>query len=301
MQEFIELFRFQLSALFNEKRGWQLPLPVLIAAITVGITRLAILSLRVRWLPPVGEDSGPRCCVIVLSYKRPANIDLIVRSALKCRFVDKVVVSNNNPDHRARSLTRATSDRLVLIDQERPTRQGIRFALAAQHDSSFYIAIDDDVFLSPRQLARLFSVLVADPSVPHGIGGEVKKTHAQQGLPPREYDFLTGINGDREVDHLTRVYAFTKEHLRTALGLFEELGMGDLAGVGNGEDIVLSFSGRSKPRSHRVGKVAQCASFACEGIATFTSYTGFFAERVRLHDRLLAIRGGAFGSAVGAT
>lgn len=297
MRDFLQLARFQLRALFHEKRGWRLPLPLLIAAVIVGVGRLALLSIRVRWLPAVSERGGPRCCVIVLSYRRPANIDLVVRSALKCRFVSKVVVSNNNPDHRARHLTSAESERLVLIDQERPTRQGIRFTLAAAHDSEFYIAVDDDVFLSPKQLERLFTLLVADPSVPHGIGGEARKTPAEQELPPSGYGFLTGVSGDREVDHLTRVYAFTREHLTTALGLFEQLGMGDLTRVGNGEDIVLSFSGRSRPRIHRVGKVAQCASFACEGIATFTSYAGFFAERAQLHDRLLELRGRAFAPA----
>jgi MFS transporter, DHA3 family, macrolide efflux protein len=290
-RDFLQLVRFQLRALFHEKRGWRLPLPLLIVAVVVGIGRLVLLSVRARWLPAVGERGGPRCCVVVLNYRRPANIDLIVRSALKCRFVDKVVVSNNNPDHRARDLTSAQSERLVLIDQQRPTRQGIRFALAAAHDSEFYIAIDDDVFLSPKQLERLFMFLVADPSVPHGIGGEVRKTRSERDLPPRDYGFVTGVNGDREVDHLTRVYAFTREHLGIALGLFEQLGMEDLARVGNGEDIVLSFSGRSRPRIHRVGTVAQCASFACEGIATFTSYADFFAERAQLHDRLLALRG----------
>jgi MFS transporter, DHA3 family, macrolide efflux protein len=293
MRGFLQLVRFQLRALFHAKRGWRLPLPLLIAAVVVGIARLALLSVRARWLPAVGERGGPRCCVVVLSYRRPANIDLIVRSALKCRFVDKVVVSNNNPDHRARQLTSAQSARLVLIDQQRLTRQGIRFALAAAHDSELYIAIDDDVFLSPKQLERLFTFLVADPSVPHGIGGEARKTCAEQDLPPRGYGFVTGVNGDREVDHLTRVYAFTREHLGTALGLFAQLGMQDLARVGNGEDIVLSFSGRSRPRIHRVGKVAQCASFACEGIATFTSHADFFAERAQIHDRLLALRGRA--------
>ncbi|MBC8073384.1 MAG: MFS transporter, partial [Deltaproteobacteria bacterium] len=291
MRNFLRLTRFQLRALFHEKRGWRLPLPLLIAAVVVGIGRLALLSIRARWLPAIGDRRGPRCCVVVLNYKRPANIHLIVRSALKCRFVDKVVVSNNNPDYRARQLTSAESERLVLIDQPRQTRQGIRFALAAAHDSELYIAIDDDVFLSPRQLERLFTFLVADPSVPHGIGGEARKTCSEQDLPPRGYGFVTGVNGDREVDHLTRVYAFTREHLGTALGLFEQLGMADLAQVGNGEDIVLSFSGRSRPRIHRVGQVAQCASFACEGIATFTSHANFFAERAQIHDRLLALRG----------
>jgi len=290
MRDFLQLVRFQLRALFHEKRGWRLPLPFLIAAVVVGIGRLALLSLRARWLPAIGARRGPRCCVVVLSYRRPANIDLIVRNALKCRSVDKVVVSNNNPDHRARQLTSVRSARLVLIDQQRPTRQGIRFALAAAHDSEFYIAIDDDVFLSPKQLERLFRFLVADPSVPHGIGGEARKTCSEQDLPPRDYGFVTGVNGDREVDHLTRVYAFTREHLATALGLFEQLGMADLARVGNGEDIVLSFSGRSRPRIHRGGSVAQCASFACEGIATFTSHADFFAERAQIHDRLLALR-----------
>jgi len=40
-------------------------------------------------------------------------------------------------------------------------------------NDDFFICIDDDVFPSPWQLRRLFASLVADPSVPRGLGGHI--------------------------------------------------------------------------------------------------------------------------------
>ena len=77
-------------------------------------------------------DSPERCRVVVISYKRPANIPWVVRSFLRCDFVERVVVSNNNPEIDLRSYLGTRDPRVELVEQAVPTRQGIRFTLAAE-------------------------------------------------------------------------------------------------------------------------------------------------------------------------
>ena len=46
------------------------------------------------------ELRGPalRPDVIILSYSRPQNIQTIVEGVLRCGFLERIIVSNNNPD-----------------------------------------------------------------------------------------------------------------------------------------------------------------------------------------------------------
>ena len=92
------------------------------------------------------------------------------------------------------------------------------------------------------------------------------------------------------MDHLTRVYAYTAQHVLRAKRLAEALGYSSLLEVGNGEDILLSFSGESCPVAHPIGSVLQCASSALFDVATWTSGgEEFFVHRDQLHERLSAL------------
>lgn len=229
---------------------------------------------------------GPeRCCIVLLSYRRPANIPLLVESFLRCDFVGHVVVSNNNPEVDLSGPLAAFNDpRLELIQQTKATKQGIRFELAQRHAGRFeyFFSPDDDRFLLPSQLRQLFAALVAEPEVPHGIEGEVRAVRGDWD----DYPFRVGAVDDGRADHLTGYYAFTRLHLRRALETFESLGWKELDKVGNGEDIVLSFAGDGRPRIHDLGKILECESWSLAGVATWQTHEGFFEQRKDLHDRL---------------
>jgi hypothetical protein len=234
--------------------------------------------------------TGPQCTAVVLSYSRPANINWIVESLLACDFVSRVVVSNNNPEYDINDWIRRRDPRVFLLNQARPTKQGIRFALARSVDSPYYFLIDDDVFLYPSQLGVLFEHLVADPAVPHGLFGE-RRAEANERHPPN-YPFRIAVRRqEAEVDHITQVYALSHEVLRDAFVLLRHLEIDALEEFANGEDIVLSFAGKRKPRIHDVGRILQCRSMALRGIATFVSTDKFFEERTRLHETLARYRG----------
>src|SRR5213595_802586 len=103
----------------------------------------ATTSKSPRAIPSSHPINGTQLKLILLSYARPANVDLLVR--LCCiDSVDRIVVSNNNPRYRVRDIVRVRDPRLVLIDQEDHVKPGIRFVLARDEPSDLYITIDDD-------------------------------------------------------------------------------------------------------------------------------------------------------------
>ncbi len=239
--------------------------------------------LAVTFGPRRRAPGSERCTVVLLSYRRPQNVEWLVRAFLKCGFVSRVIISNNNPDVDLRRCLRLGDPRIELIQQPVRTRQGMRFSLAAERgdEASYFISPDDDIFLYPRQLEILFRGLVAEPAVPHGIRGEVRRKVTSLAV----YPFDPTATGDGAVEHLTGYYAFTAAQARRCVELYGELGWHDPNAVGNGEDIVLSFTGEGRPRIHEIGGFLQCSSWQT-GVATWRSYGNFFEERVRLHGRL---------------
>lgn len=235
----------------------------------------------------LGLERPETCCVVLLSYRRPANLDVLLHSVLRCEFVERVIVCNNNPEVRLAGLLTAEDPRVTLLEQPRPTRQGIRLRLAAESGARFILSIDDDLFLTPEQLGLLFWRLVEAPRVPHGLSGEVARAPEAGTKYPYDIDVS---RRSQEVDHLTRVYGFTDAHAREALGLAGELGLPPPEALGNGEDLLLSFAGEGRPRIHDVGPLLQCMSWNRPGIATCRTLPDFFAERVALHQRLRELR-----------
>jgi hypothetical protein len=248
--------------------------------------------LRGRLGGSVPAPSEARCTVILLAFKRPANLDPILRSVLKCDAVEKVIVHNNAEAALAPWIT-VRDPRIVLLEQPKPVPHGIRLALALGGEGRYFLSIDDDVFLYPEQIAALFAALVRDPGVPHGLDGEIRWEALGLKAESRRYPFkIAHSRRECEVDHLTRVYAFTRAHVERANQLARELGFASLQAVGNGEDILLSFSGTGRPRIHDTGAILGCLSHAEEGVATWTSGgEAFFEYRAELHRKLAGLRG----------
>ncbi|MDX1998278.1 MAG: glycosyltransferase family A protein [Thermoanaerobaculia bacterium] len=291
---YLRFLWFQCRILFSRSngRGESRLRHTLLAVVLVPVTLVRhtawILRLRfgpTRTMPPDTPPLG----VVLLSYKRPANVEWLVRSYLRCSFVGKVIVSNNHPEIDLERLAPSLADpRVELIRQPEPTKQGVRFPLALERagDLGYFLSPDDDCFLYPHQIERLYRHLLAAPEVPHGISGEVRQPVKDM----THYPFAIGVRGEREVDHLTELYLFSREHVLTTLEIYRQLGWHEASRVGNGEDIALSFSGPGRPRIHRYGRRLRCNSAWAEGIATWSSHQNFFAERVMIHAKLRKLR-----------
>jgi len=248
--------------------------------------------LKWRWHISTNNSVGTlphKLTVILLSFKRVRNIQLIVQGLLKLPFVETIIVSNNNPEYRIEQWIHFKDPRVRLINQPKPTPPGIRFELARGESGKYFLTIDDDVFLYSHQLTTLAKALMDDSLSPCGIQGE-NREFGTQNNGQRSEGWHSGISGfDGRVDVINRVYAFTREHLDEMYQLAARLNI-EVGALANGEDLLLSFSGYSKPRLIKVGRILGCLSENREGIATWTSRAGFFAERRGLYDKLLAAK-----------
>ena len=236
--------------------------------------------------PRVAALGPQRLTVILLSYRRVGNMEPLVRSLLRADFVDRILLSNNNPEYRIADWVSVRDERLHCMDQPVRRPAGLRFELARHEPGEYFVAIDDDTFASAEQLRLLFSALLSEPTMPHGFQGEC---YEGKGVPSRFMGWRVGLRGRRQVDVLNRLYVFTREHVRELFRLASllKLEVGDLR---NGEDLLLSFSGNTRPWLEDVGPVGECLSAHRKGMATWRTHDHFFRERWELLMRLRALK-----------
>lgn len=246
-------------------------------------TRFLRWQYNARFGPRVALEGPQKLTVILLSWKRVRNMQPIVRSLLRADFIDRIIVSNNNPEYRIRDLIQLRDDRLQLIDQPGPRTAGIRFELAKNEPGEYFLSIDDDTFLSPEQIKKIFSELISHPRCPHGCQGEIYVGPSK----PRHPSWKLGLRRfEGQVDVINCVYAFTREHLTEMYRLAQQLQL-DVGALANGEDVLLSASGEERPMVHDVGAWAECLSAHRKGVSTWRTRKNFFHERAEL---LLALR-----------
>jgi len=239
--------------------------------------------------PIVGRDikQNEKLTVIILNHKRPENVSLIAQLILQSGFVGKLIISNNSQDYPIENYIKIKDPRLTLINQEKPSGVGIRFVLAQQFPSAYYICIDDDIFLHPTQLQWIYSNLRQFPEHTHGIYG-AKITSDKD--PKNAWPFIFQTNKTITIDILNGLFSFTQEHLDEYFRLCSLLGISDHKSIMNGEDIILSFSGIKKPLIHHIGPIWECTSAASPGIALHATRPNFYAERWRIFSKLKQIK-----------
>lgn len=225
-----------------------------------------------------------RLSVVLPSYARPRNIDLILSAAVGCDFVAEIIVSNNDPSAPLARMIRVRDPRIRIVEQPRRTPASVRFDLSRDAAEPWILAIDDDVFPSSRQMLELFRRLVAAPHAVHGYGGEV------WGDPPAAatYRAVRRPRGTVAVDTLMWAFAYTRDHVETYFDMLSRLGI-DNAELKSSEDVPLSFAGRGPALIHGVGRLCRCPSESEPGIATWKR-PGFFEHRRELVARCRALQ-----------
>jgi hypothetical protein len=226
---------------------------------------------------------APFVTFILLSFARPQNMQRIVDTLLKAESCRRIIVSNNQPATNIQDHLKCTDDRVEIFQQDTVCGPINRYHIARNCPGDYFVSIDDDVFLTPTQIDRLVEELVADPSRPHGVWGQL--LHA-------DHDNLSLVSGvhrvNREVNVLNCVYAFTSVQVRRCFELLDMLGLQDLREIGPGDDIFISMSGGRTPLCHDVGPITLCHSYDLKGVARFRS-NNFGARRLRLWRRLQTV------------
>lgn len=210
---------------------------------------------------------------ILLSYKRPKNIQKICETILSINEVDKLILSNNNPKIDLKSYVNIQDSRFEFINQKEDSGCIKRYEIAYLEDSNYFFCIDDDLFFDKRQIELLMAKLVFDPARPHGFWGQ-HFTKSNEDIT-----FRSEINRDTLVDILNRAYFFTKAHVIELFNLIK-LSKTNIADIGPCDDIFLSFSGSIRPAIHYIEKFEDCPSSNEIGIALWREHD--FQDRRRL-------------------
>jgi hypothetical protein len=232
--------------------------------------RLLHWRLRCRFLPSVGLDT-PKSTAIILSYKRPFNVDGIVRSLLKCEFIEQIIVSNNNPELDLKPFIRVQSERLTLLQQNERRGCAYRFQIAQEVDSEHFICVDDDLFFHPETFHRLHMRHCSFPDAPTGILGFDVDWSAQKKSQGTQLIRKRNINAS--VDVLNRIYLFNHEQLSRFWSNRDALVNADVSFLDQidlVDDIILSSTGNCKARVWQVGDYIPCPT----GMATAISMHG---------------------------
>jgi hypothetical protein len=249
---------------------------------------MARLWWTLQRTPSVVPARGPSCTVVLASFRRMANLTPIVRSVLRLGCVARVLVTNNNPAVKLGRRLRLRDPRLEVVEQPVARPPGIRFDLALEQPGERFLVLDDDLFLAPHALALLLAALERDPSVVHGVQGEIFDPVGRRCAPAVRYV-------DQRVHVLNRVYCFTKAHLVEYHRLAADLAERGFGSVGLWDDVLLSAAGDGHAQVHRVGFWPDCPSGIDRKTAVFLSGDGFRAERMRVFDALAESKPG-FGT-----
>ncbi len=227
---------------------------------------------RFGWQVPLNREGA---LTVLVAYYHPARTRYCaaqVRSLLKCAFIERVIISNHNPLVRLELPARLRDKRITMIQASEKRGCGHRWHVAAAFNPRYLLVIDDDVFLFPEQIARLFGHLLDAPERPHGMAG-------MRRLPDGRLEYHCQKNLD--VDFLCEAYAVTLGHLQRYLKLEDRLRQNgvSLASVdGYADFAVVSHTGTRRPAIHDLGHIFRCPSFKTPGIAVHR--TSGFEEAV---------------------
>jgi hypothetical protein len=222
--------------------------------------------------------------VIILNYKRPQNIGAIASAAREALPDAPVFIldQGEREDFRERGDIPWGE---VWVQRARVNRgAGSRVPLACRLPFDFYVAIDDDVFLTAEQIRRLAELVRAQPDRAHGVWGERLELH--QGA----IKFRTSITGiDEALSNLNEVYAFSRGQAAAAIQLAARLGFPSWEDVKVGNDILLSCASPHPPLCHDLGAIRHCPTSNEPGIAVWRS-EGFRERRAEIYRKLIAAR-----------
>ena len=221
-------------------------------------------------------------CAIVLSYKRPQNIERLVLPYIASTLIDRIVISNNNPDLDLLGWLGSVRDvpKVDLVQQPRRSLPGKRFEIALTEPFDTFLCPDDDLFLTTAQIDALLGALRHEPNRVHGVYGEIHS------FVNGSMQLGGGIHGiECELDILNRCYAFTRDHLLQMSALARELGYQSVGDTLFVDDMLLSYCGDGPPICHDLGPLDSCETSETPGIATFRE-SGFDQARMALWLRL---------------
>jgi len=229
---------------------------------------LFFLKLRCRFGADIAVAGNQRCTVVVASFLRPKNIQTIISSLVKCRFVSDIVVSNHNPDIVMADFIESDDERITILNSARHEPCGYRFKVAGDLHGEYFMILDDDIFMFPEQIRKLFIHLLDDPAVPHGFHGT---RYGSAGHDDGNDEIQHVARREAYVDVLHQGYAVTRSQIAHMLQIAEAANRSgqfpDENPVDFADDLMISMSGKAQPRVHNLAPIITCPTSLQEDVA----------------------------------
>lgn len=210
------------------------------------------------------ELGTSKSLTVLITYYNPVRMKHVnhqVRNLLKCNFVERIVISNHNPQVKLDDFVTVRNERLVLIDQSVRRGCGYRWLVADQFSPEYLIVMDDDILLFPWQVRKLFASLLAESDIPHGFAGMVQQINGS-------LDYYQKVN--QSVDYLCEIYAITGKMLKQYILLKDQIQTTpELAKSieSTADFVIVSQTGSLKPKIHQAGHLLRCPTFNQAGVA----------------------------------
>lgn len=244
---------------------------------------LHLLHLRCKYGPNLTVEGNEKLTVVVASFARPENLQIIIDALVKCLFIDTIVVTNHNPDVKMEDYVRAPCGRVNILNS--PTRRppGYRFEVAVRSSGQYFVILDDDIFMFPEQLRWLFQYLMDNPSVPHGFHGTRYVADADS---KEQINMYHVARREDWVDILHQGYAVTRIHIERMMALTQSIvsahDYDDHHPDSFADDILISHGGTGKARVHNLWPIITCSS-ALESPIAVSCQQDFGKKREKIY------------------
>jgi hypothetical protein len=210
--------------------------------------------------------------VIILNYKRPQNIGRIVAAAREALPEAPIHIYDQSEREDFRLRDDIPWEEVWVQHAKVNGGSGARLMLATRLPFEFYVAIDDDTFLSPQQVRRLAELVRGESDRAHGVYGQRLE------LIEGKIAWRNGMWGiDGAVSILNLAYAFSRNQAAAAMELAMRLGLATWVDIGLLDDVMLSCASVKPPLCHNLGGIEQCPTSSQPGIAQWVEAK--FAER----------------------
>lgn len=230
-------------------------------------------------------NTNQKATILITYYnpERMRHIEAQVRNLLRCNFVEKIIISNHNPDFRIENVVKFRNERVLFINQAVHRGCGYRWLVASKYNPEYLIVIDDDIFLFPSQLTKLFKHLILEPDIPHGISGML-----HQNDDSFEYHERENLN----VDYICEVYAVTGNHLNQYIQLIKMVTNNSEVSEmieSSADFMLISQTGHRNPKIHKLGGILRNPTFNQTGIAVHKE-KGFHKSMMTVYQALENIK-----------
>lgn len=175
--------------------------------------------------------------VIILSWKRPKNIPIILKQLIASKLIDEIFLWNNNPKIKLKS----SHPKVITMQSGKNFGTLARYCIAFLAKNETILIQDDDLVLKPKQIKTIYKKYKQNKNKLYGCFG--RNIMSGRYVKINAYGDVDIIIGRTIMFNKKEIYKFFKY-------------AGDFID-GIEDDILFSFSIKTKHKVVKVGKIKE--------------------------------------------